>query len=198
MICHYTIYITQYNTLRRNFDISRLIEEAKKGKWSAQKELYLHYADDMMSIAIRYTKSLSAAKDLVQDTFIKFFENIERFDIQKGMPGPWMSRILINRALQNFKKENRLSYVDDEVFTTEPSNELSIIEKLEAEDILNLLNEIPEGCRIIFNLHVVEGYKHDEIGNMLGITASASRSQLSRAKKLLRMIIEKNRFVEVE
>lgn len=185
-------------TLRKNINISRLINEAKKGDWNAQKELYLYYADDMMSIAIRYSKNLAAAKDLVQDTFIRFFENIEQFDLKKGNPGPWMSRILINRALQILKKENRLSYAEDEVFISEPSKEISIIEKLEAEDILNLLSKLPEGCRTIFNLHAIEGYKHEEIGSMLNISASASRAQLSRAKKLLRMNIEKNRCIEVK
>jgi len=139
-----------------------------------------------MSIAIRYTKDLSSAKDLVQDSFMKFFEKIEQFDIEMGMPGPWISRILINRALQNLKKEKRLSFGDEMIFALEPSKESTIIERLEAEDILKLLQEIPEGCRVIFNLHVIEGYKHDEIGSMFGITASASRSQLTRAKKLLR------------
>ncbi len=173
-------------------NIRILIAAAKKGTWSAQKELYLTYADDMMSIAIRYTKDQSAAKDLVQDSFIKFFEKIEQFDIEKGMPGPWISRILINKALQNYKKENRLSFETETIFAQEPSRETSIIETLEAEDILNLLQELPEGCRVIFNLNVVEGYKHEEIGKMLGITASASRSQLTRSKKLLRKLIEKN------
>ncbi|MDA8693109.1 RNA polymerase sigma factor [Saprospiraceae bacterium] len=169
------------------------MKEAKKKKWKAQKELYLFYADDMMSIAVRYTKDISAAKDLVQDTFMKFFEKIEQYDINKGKPGPWISRILINRALQNIKKESRLSFSDESVFEKELSNEQSVVEKLEAEDILKLLQKLPEGCRAVFNLYVVEGYKHDEIGGMLGITAGASRSQLSRAKQLLRKIIKKNK-----
>jgi RNA polymerase sigma-70 factor, ECF subfamily len=174
-------------------NISKLIAEAKQGNWLAQKELYLYYADDMMSIAIRYSEDLSSAKDLVQDTFLKFFENIERFDILKGMPGPWLSRILINRALQNIKKGKRMSFEDDTFFGDEPYIELSVLERLKAEDIIKLLDKIPEGCRAIFNLHVVEGYKHDEIGSMLGITAGASRSQLTRAKKLLRNILTKNK-----
>lgn len=169
-----------------------MVKEAKNGKWSAQKALYLHYADDMMSIAIRYSRDLASARDLVQDAFMKFFEKIDQFDLDKGMPGPWISRILVNRALQNMKKDKRLVFEEDEVFYKEPSQEASVIEKLEAEDILSFLQEIPEGCRVIFNLHVVEGYKHEEIGSMLNITASASRSQLTRAKKLLRRIILKS------
>lgn len=180
--------------LTKKIDISGLIEKAKQGKWEAQKELYLHYADDMMSIAIRYTRDLSSAKDLVQDAFIKFFEKIDGFDIDKGQPGPWIRRILINRALQNFKKENRLSFGDEMILNSEPSKTPSIIEKLEADDILKLLAEIPEGCRLIFNLHIIEGYKHEEIGKLLGITASASRSQLTRAKKLLRNIINDSAY----
>jgi len=178
--------------LSQKINIANLIAAAKKGIWSAQKELYLFYADDMMSIAIRYTRDQSAAKDLVQDSFIKFFEKIDQFDLKKGLPGPWLSRILINKALQNFKKENRLSFETETIFAQEPSREISIVETLEAEDILKLLKELPEGCRVIFNLNVIEGYKHVEIADLLGITASASRSQLTRAKKLLRQLIEKN------
>ena len=178
---------------KRN-NIKRLVQRCKHQDWSAQKELYLLYADEMMSIAIRYTVDQASAKDLVQETFLTFFKKINQFDEKKGTLGAWISRILINQSFKDYRKNQKMIFAGEEVFTEEVSNEPSIIEELEAEDILNLLKKLPEGCRIIFNLKVIEGYSHNEIGEMLGITASASRSQLTRAKKLLRRLIEKNQL----
>ena len=151
----------------------------------------------MMSIAIRYTKDDSSAKDLVQETFLTFFKKIDQFDEERGTLGAWISRILINQSFKDFRRNQKMIFVGEEVFTAKVSNETSIIEELEAEDILNLLKELPEGCRIIFNLKVIEGYSHIEIGELLDITASASRSQLTRAKKLLRILIEKKSITHI-
>ena len=176
--------------------IKQLIKSCKKQEWAAQKELYLLFADDMMSIAIRYAKDLSSAKDLVQDTFLIFFKKIEQYDEEKGALGGWLSRILINKSFADYRKNKKMVFAGDDVFLDEVATETSAIEALEAEDILNLLKELPQGCRIIFNLKVIEGYSHNEIGEMLDITPSASRSQLTRAKKLLRKMIEKERIIE--
>ncbi len=177
--------------MSKKTNIKQLVKRCKNQEWAAQKELYLLYADEMMSIAIRYARDLSSAKDLVQETFLTFFKKIDQFDEEKGTLGAWISRILINQSFNDYRKNQKMIFVGEEIFTAEISNETSIIEELEAEDILNLLKELPEGCRIIFNLKVIEGYSHNEIGKMLDITASASRSQLTRAKKLLRLLIEK-------
>lgn len=153
----------------------------------------------MMSIAVRYTQDLSTAKDVVHNAFLKVFKKIRHFDESKGSLGGWMRQILINEALQRMRKEQKMIMSTEEVFTREKADNLDIIQKLEAEDILNLLQKLPEGCRVIFNLHVVEGYKHQEISKLLGITASASRSQLTRAKKLLRALLsemEKNTRIQ--
>ncbi len=173
-------------------NILELITRCKNQEWVAQKELYLHFADEMMGIAIRYTSDQSAAKDLVQETFLTFFKKIDQFDAKKGNAGAWISRILINQSFKDYRKKQKITFVDDAILATNVTNETTIIESLEAEDILNLLKKLPDGCRIIFNLKEIEGYNHNEIGSILGITASASRSQLTRAKKLLRQMIEKN------
>ena len=177
--------------MAKKTNIKLLIRRCKNQEWQAQKELYLLYADEMMSIAIRYANDLSSAKDLVQETLLTFFKKIDQFDEKKGTLGAWISRILINQSFKDYRKNQKMIFSGEEIFADEVSNETSIIEQLEAEDILNLLKELPEGCRIIFNLNVIEGYRHNEIGEMLNITAGASRSQLTRAKKLLRHLIEK-------
>lgn len=170
--------------------IKQLIESCKKQDWAAQKELYLLYADDMMSVAIRYARDISSAKDLVQETFLIFFKKIEQYDENKGALGAWLSRVLINKSFADYRKSRKIPFVNEEILLEQVSNETSAIEALEAEDILQLLQELPHGCRIIFNLKVIEGYSHNEIGEMLKITPSASRSQLTRAKKLLRKMID--------
>lgn len=177
--------------MAKKTNIKRLIKRCKNQEWSAQKELYLLYADEMMSIAIRYANDLSSAKDLVQEAFLVFFKKIDQFDEEKGTLGAWISRILINQSFKTFNKNQKMIFSGEEILAEKFSTETSIVEQLEAEDILNLLKELPEGCRAIFNLNVIEGYRHNEIGEMLNITASASRSQLTRAKKLLRLLIEK-------
>ena len=169
--------------------LKQLIEACKRQDWSAQKELYLLYADDMMSTAIRYSTDISAAKDLVQETFILGFTKIEQFDDDKGSMGAWLRRILINKSYANYRKNKRMTYDQEEVFPDQVSEESSALDHLEAEDILKMLQRLPEGCSIIFNMKVIEGYSHVEIAKMLKITAGASRSQLSRAKTLLRAII---------
>lgn len=171
-------------------NIAKLIKGCKNQEWSAQQELYLLYADELMSIAIRYSKDLSSAKDLVQETFITLFKKIDQYNEQKGTLGAWLSRILINHSLQEYRKNKRMVFTGVASLSEEVFQETSIIEQLEAEDILNLLNKLPEGCRLIFNLNVVEGYPHTEISKILKISSSTSRAQLTRAKKLLRALIE--------
>ena len=194
--------IDQYKTtknLKAKPPISKLVKGCKNCDREAQKQLYLKYADDMMTVAIRYTRDLSSAKDLVHNAFLKVYKTIGQYDERKGTLGGWMRQILINEALQSIRKQGRMVISTEEVFMNEQATDLTIIQKLEAEDILNLLQKLPEGCRVIFNLHVIEGYKHQEISQMLGITASASRSQLTRAKKLLRSLLsEKKKNIRIQ
>lgn len=171
--------------------INRLIARCKRQEWAAQKELYLLFADEMMSIAIRYSNDLPSAKDLVQDTFLIFFNKIDQFDENRGALGAWLRRILINKSFAQYRKNQKMIYAGDDSYEDRVSTDISALDTLEAEDILKLLNKLPQGCRMIFNLKVLEEYTHIEIGELLGITPSASRSQLTRAKKLLRDMIQK-------
>jgi len=177
--------------LKDNTKEKQVIEACKRQEWAAQKELYLLYADEMMSIAIRYAKDIASAKDLVQETFITGLKKIEQFDEDKGTIGGWLRKILINKSYAQYRKNKRMLFEGEEILIDQVSNETSVIESLEAEDILKLLEKLPDGCSMIFNLKVVEGYSHVEIGEMLGISQGTSRSQLSRAKKLLRDMINR-------
>jgi len=173
--------------------ISSLIKACKACDRKAQRELYLLFADDLMAIACRYTKDLPEAKDIVHDTFVKIFRSIQKFEEGRGSFEGWIRRILVNTALSKYRKQKKMIPMSDHDLSLSASNDFSILETLKAEDILQLIQQLPEGCRMVFNLFVIEGFKHNEIADMLNITSSTSRSQLTRAKKLLRIQIEKQR-----
>ena len=165
--------------------LQKLIEDCKRQDRLAQKKLYLHYADKLMNISLRYARDVHEAKDILQSAFIKIFTKISDFTIGEGSFEGWMSRIVVNEALQLYRKNKKIFYGETEIYDLSLTIEASAVQDLEAEDILNLLKQLPDGYRVVFNLSVVEGYNHKEIGEILGITESASRSQLARAKKSL-------------
>lgn len=145
-----------------------------------------------MRISLRYARDEHEAKDIVQNAFVKVFTKISSYKAKKGTFESWLSRIVVNEALQLYRKQQR--YVDwesESVF--DGAVPAAALENLQAADIIALLRELPNGYRVVFVLSVVEGYTHQEIAKELGITASTSRSQLARAKKLLqRLITEQN------
>lgn len=177
-------------------EIADLIEGCRRQQRVAQKELYLLFADSLMKVAIRYAKDIAQAKDLVHDTFIKCFTKIDKYkDIGSNFES-WLKRILINEALQSFRKQKRMVPIEDVELIEFAADTETIIENLEAEDLLNVIKTLPKGCQLVFNLYVIEGFKHTEIAKMLNINASASRSQLTRAKKLLQSKIKRKMSVK--
>ena len=171
--------------------LNRLIKACQKQDRAAQQELYLQFADDLMNLAVRYSRDQAMARDLVHDTFLKVFESIKSFKLNKGSFKGWMSRILINKAVENYRRHRRMIYAETPGLMRELSTENLAIDKLEVEDILHLLQQLPVGSRMIFNMYIIEGFRHDEIAKVMGISASTSRSQLTRAKQLLREKIRK-------
>jgi RNA polymerase sigma factor (sigma-70 family) len=149
----------------------------------AQHALYDCYADELMAISLRYCSDASQAKDNLHDALIKIFKNITKFDPARGNLMAWMGRIVINEALQKHRRSKVVFYNTEQVDHSDAIDTFSILDHLAAEDILKLLEQLPEGCRLVFNLSAVEEFNHKEISTMLGITQSASRAQLSKAKK---------------
>ena len=138
----------------------------------------------LMSVCRRYARDDAMAQDVLQETLIRIFENIDRYE-PKGSFEAWMRRIAVRRSLQWLEKgsfQHELQPVD---MHEENFEEPAIYSQMGAEEIMVLLKELPEGFRTVFNLYVVEGYSHQEIATLLDITESTSRSQLMRARKLL-------------
>lgn len=143
-----------------------------------------------MRICIRYVNSVHEAQDVLQESFIRIFKNINtsKFD-SIGQLEAWMVRITVNEALRWIKKQQkfRTTDIDTAHFVTVSSSEST-----QADDLLRLIRQLPQGYRLVFNLYSIEGYSHKEIGELLNISESTSRSQLSRARTILKNALNKN------
>ena len=157
----------------------------------AQKLLYDRYAPKMFGVCRRYLLNREDAEDVLVEGMFRVFDNIQSYQGTGSFEG-WIRRIVVNEALMFLRKKRLLTVDTDasELQNLELSTPLSIEHELAAQDILKLLEQLPTGYRTIFNLYVIEGYKHIEIAEMLGISINTSKSQLILAKeKLKKMVI---------
>ena len=173
-----------------------LIRGCIKEDESSQRELFRKYAGKMLGVCQRYAHNSGDAEDIVQDAFIKVFEKIHQFKNEGSFEG-WVRKIVVNTAL---KKYTLIRY-DKEVSgfeindRNESSTEASAFSHLTEKELLLLINNLPDGYRLIFNLYVIEGYQHEEIAQMLKIQPGTSRSQLVKARNMLKQqIMQKQRI----
>ncbi len=180
--------------IKKNSLEHHLIERAKKGDPKSFEMLYKQYYGYAMSIALRYSNSRDEACEIVNDSFMKVFDKLPQYDIKNSFKG-WFRRILVNTSIDYYRKNiKHLSVMNIEKAELE-SFEPEVIDHLSKEDILQLLRELPEMLRIVFNMYEIEGFSHKEIASQLDIPASTSRTYLARAKQKLReKIIEINQI----
>ena len=168
-----------------------LINKSLSNHQESQHLLYKNLLPKLMGVCRRYTKSREEAQDCLQEAFIKIFAKLPDF---KG-DGPfeaWARRIAVNESLQYLRKNKKFSYNEDvEDYADQFDSGTNILSEMQHEDLLKLLNFLPEGKKVVFNLYVIEGYSHKEIGEMLGINENTSKSQLSRAKEMLGEMVGK-------
>lgn len=151
-----------------------------------QKEVFTRFAGRMLGVCNRYARSAADAEDILQDAFIKVFDKIHQFKFEGSFEG-WIRKIVVNTALKKYalrryeKEVVGYEIKDKDEGGLEPSAYAHLTEK----DLLALINNLPDGYRLIFNLYVIEGYQHDEIAEMLGIQSGTSRSQLVKARNML-------------
>ncbi len=161
-----------------------------------QKSLYEKYSGIMYAICLRYCHDRDQALDILQDGFIKVFNKVHTYQSQGSFEG-WMKKIFIHTAINHYHKVRHLSenlLFQDEVPDTY-SDQHDIISKLTERELLKLISTLPDGYRMVFNLYVIEGYDHEEIAKMLGITASTSRSQLVKARKTLQKKLKETKII---
>ncbi|MBI4944794.1 MAG: RNA polymerase sigma factor [Bacteroidetes bacterium] len=168
------------------FDIEQIIEGCARMDRKAQKKLYDKYASVLLGMCVRYANNRAEAEDVLQDGFVKIFFNIKQYNGTGSFEG-WMKRIIINTAISNYRANLKHYYhMDVEDIKKTEIDETSIdTSEFSREELLKIISNLPEGFRVVFNLYAVEGYKHKEIAEMLGIDIGTSKSQYSRAKALI-------------
>jgi len=171
-------------------DEQTLIDECLKGKSIAQQKLFEMFAPKMMGVCLRYMKSTDEAEDVLQEGFIKVFSKLSGFQRNGSLEG-WVRRIMVNTALDQIRKNEKFSNsssISDQLYKFQIDD--YTFENLAAEDLLAMINAMPDGYKVVFNMFAIEGYSHKEISNTLGISENTSKSQYSRARAFLREKLE--------
>ena len=164
-------------------DEKSLIRKAIAGDQVAQRRIYEQHAPRMLSVCRQYIRDLHFAEDVMVQGFVKVFSNLEQFRHEGSFEG-WIRRIMVREAISNLRKKQFVVY-DEQLENRAPQVAARSDSDLQAAYIQNLIDELPEGYKIVFILHVVEGYKHSEIAELLDISVSTSRSQLFKARLML-------------
>jgi len=166
-----------------------LIQQCKNGDLKYLEMLYKHFYGYAMGVGLRYSNNRDDALEVVNDAFIKAFGEIKKHDADKPFK-PWLRRIVVNTAIDKYRKEKKHLHNVDLDAAEHIGGQALIIAQLNANDILKLMDTLPQAHRLVFNLYEIDGYDHNEIAAMTGITASSSRVYLARAKEKLRMLIQ--------
>lgn len=160
-----------------------LISRCRRDDAAAQRVVYQQYQRTLYGICLRYADNRDDALDLLQDSFIRIFRNIDSFRGEGSFEG-WMRRITVRLCIEYCRKRTRFLRVDLK-HAQEVAVETDVWASVSRDEILRLISQMPPGYRMVFNLYAVEGYSHQEIADMLGISEGASKSQLSRARRYL-------------
>jgi RNA polymerase sigma factor (sigma-70 family) len=172
--------------LEQVYHIEELIKRCKAGERKAQELLYKQFASKMLGVCFRYATDKMEAEDMLQNGFIKVFQKLADYRGEGSFEG-WIRRIMVHSSIEYYRKHHKMmQVVDIEEAGSETSSNPLATAKLAAEDLLMLIRQLSPGYRIVFNLYAIEGYSHKEIAAIAGITEGASKSQLSRARSILR------------
>ena len=167
--------------------LEQLIRNCKKNDTKAQSQLYKLYSSKLFSICLKYSRNYAEAEDNLQDSFVTIFNKIEQYNYKGSFEG-WLKRITINTALQRYREKGIFNIVNEEnlqdVSVEIEDNDISI------DYLLKIIQELPDRYRLVFNLYVLDGYSHKEVAKMLNITIGTSKSNLARARLILKEKIE--------
>ncbi|MBI1344547.1 MAG: sigma-70 family RNA polymerase sigma factor [Terrimonas sp.] len=149
-----------------------------------QEELYNRFSSKMYGVCLRYAANGDDAQDILQDGFVKIFKNLEKFRSEGSFEG-WVRRIFVNTAIEHLRRKTQLISIGEKEERTIPLHEKTALDNLAEKDILALIQQLSPGYRTVFNMYVIEGYTHRDIGEILGISEGTSKSQLARARVIL-------------
>ncbi|MFV0606330.1 MAG: RNA polymerase sigma factor [Niabella sp.] len=179
------------STGNHNISESDLIKGCIDGDRRIQEELYRRFSPKMYAVCLRYASNTDEAQDILQDGFIKVYKKLDSFRGEGSFEG-WVRRIFVNTAIEHFRRKKYVQPVTEREENTIEGKYTSVLDELAERDILDLVTQLSPGYRTVFNMYVVEGYSHKEIGEMLGISEGTSKSQLSRAKAILQDLVRKH------
>jgi len=181
---------------------TRIIKDCKKGKAYAQDKIYDLYSGAMLAICARYTVDIAEAEDVLQESFIKVYKNISKYEFESVSSfSAWIKRIVVNTALTHIRDNKKHKIFDEidektEMYVQEQEQEEQAV-TISQKEILELIQQLPDGYKIVFNLYVFEKYSHQDIATELDISVSTSKTQLFKARKLLqKQVLEKMKTEE--
>lgn len=171
--------------------IRLLLEGCKKNDRESQRLLYQHYYAYAISICVRYCRSMEEAKEILNDGFMKVFQKIDQHETELSFKA-WLRRIMINTAIDYYRKEakhyNHSDISENRIIESASGN---VLDDLSHTELIGMIQQLTPAYRAVFNLHVIDGYTHEEIAEMLNISAGTSKSNLVKARENLRRMIEK-------
>lgn len=165
-----------------------LIQLAIASNRQAQQKIYSKFSPKMLGVCRQYVKDLHQAEDVMITSFMKVFTNLKKFE-NKGSFEGWIRRIMVNECISFIRVQKKVKFIEDENYFEESFN--TIESQFSVDDIQSLIDSLPDGYKMVFNLYCIEGYKHQEIAEMLHINEGTSKSQLSHARKMLQTQITK-------
>lgn len=176
-------------------DLKQLINDCKNDNRKAQEQLYRLYSPKLFAVCLKYSRNYAEAQDNLQDGFILIFKKIEQFSFKGSFDG-WLKRVMINHVLQQYRNQTFLSLVNEDIADDQ---EVEIEDdSITMDYLLKIIQELPDRYRLVFNLYVIDGFSHAEIGEMLTITVGTSKSNLARARMILKEKIEQYKNEETK
>lgn len=167
--------------------LDQLIESCKINNTKAQSELYKLFSSKLFSVCLKYSRNYAEAEDNLQDAFITIFKKIDQYK-NKGSFEGWLKRVTINTVLQKYRSEKVFDIINENVID---EVELDVDEEsISIDYLLRIIQELPDRYRLVFNLYVLDGYSHKDIADMLDINIGTSKSNLARARQILKQTIE--------
>jgi RNA polymerase sigma-70 factor, ECF subfamily len=178
----------------KTLEKERLKKKFRAGNKKAFDLIYGQYANAMYSICLRYTKNVDEAADILQDSFIRIYEKRNLFDPKYEL-GSWIKRIVVNEAINHYRSTKRFDLIEDEEFFDEVEQPFELTEENNIKEVLlELIRDLPPGYQAVFNMYVIDNLTHAEIAEFLGVTVNTTKTQLSKARKMLRGKLEERKI----
>jgi RNA polymerase sigma factor (sigma-70 family) len=171
--------------LKHKPSTDELINDCKTGSRKAQELLYKQFATKMLGVCMRYAVDKMEAEDMLQNGFVRVFQKMNDYRGEGSFEG-WVRRIMVHSSIEYYRKHHKMMQVEMDDNTPEHSVNAAAVANLDAKDLMGMIQKLSPGYRMVFNLYAIEGYSHKEIGEIMGISEGASKSQLSRARTILK------------